>query len=329
MPAPHDPALLTRPRHLRAALAALALGLGMGAASAQEVLFDPSDYGRAQLPVRQSTGDAARFIAASEGGAFEPISELAPSDRMARLARPVGRVDILLTDTRTGEEGASACTGTLLGEGLVLTNHHCLPQSGPMRVKEASLLMDYLALDGEGSRRFALDPVPVEFSADFDYAIARVEGAPSTDYGTLPLGLPREGGGQARTVIHHPLGRPKVMSRFRCLALPDRSRMPAVAHRCDTLPGSSGSPVLDDTGRAVALHFAGGLDAADPSSFNSAVDMRALAQVSPIIGGLIESGGASVAADPTPAAPARPAAPAAPADGPLTTDRMNDILRGQ
>lgn len=297
-------------------------------AQAQDAPFAASDYGSAQLVLRQNVGDAARFIAASDGGAFEPIGELGPADRMAVLARPVGRVDVLLRDRQTGEEGASACTGALLGDGLVLTNHHCLPQEGPVEVVAASILMDYLALDGAGSERFEVDPVPLEWNPDLDFAVARVAGAPSERFGRVALGPVAEGLGAARTVIHHPLGKPKVMSRFRCLVLADRSRGPVVAHRCDTLPGSSGSLLFDERGVAVALHRAGGLDPADATSFNMAIDLGTIL-------GASETLARSPAADAGVGAGAGPAdAPAAGDDGVsdggggLGVDRMNDILRG-
>jgi hypothetical protein len=322
------------PRPIPLPLAALAAALLLaGPAAAQVAAFEPESYGSAQLVVRQNVGDAARFIAASEGGAFEPIAELTPSDRLAALARPVGRIDVLLRDPQTGEEGASACTGALLGDGLVLTNHHCLPQDGSLEVLAASILMDYLRLNGEGSQRFDLDPAAVDWSPDLDFAVARVEGAPEAIFGTVALGALPEQAGAARTVIHHPLGNPKVMSRFRCFVFADgRLGPPGVPHRCDTLPGSSGSLLLDDRGVAVALHFAGGLDPVDATSFNMAVDIGAILQASEVVRA---SPAAQAAADPgtgpapTSAAgagpdPARDAAD----EGPLDAGEMTDILRG-
>ncbi|MBM7067442.1 serine protease [Actibacterium sp. 188UL27-1] len=311
---------------------ALALTLtlfGSGGAAAQMALFDAADYGKAQFPARESTGDAARYIAAREGGAFESIAELAPADRLAQQARPIGRIDMLIRNRRTGEEGTSACTGALLGGGLVLTNHHCLPQEGEIEVLQASILMDYLTLDGRASQRYELDPKPLDWNADLDFAVARVPaGTPSDSFGHVTISASPEGVGTARVVIHHPLGKPKVMSRFRCMHLADRSFDPFVAHRCDTLPGSSGSLLFDDRGIAVALHRAGGLTPDDPSSFNTAVDIARILEISPI---LAESIAAQDAAPAAPADPADPTTPAARDTGQtgLSTNQMNDILRGE
>jgi hypothetical protein len=300
--------------------------------AAQEAKFEPADYGKANLPVRQNTGDAAAFIAASEGGAFEPIVELSPNDQMAFLAQPVGRIDVLLRDKATGEQGGSTCTGSLLGGGLVLTNDHCLPQEGNYEVLEASILMNYHTLDGVAAVRFAIDPVTVESSFDLDFAIARVDPAAEQQFGHIYIGYAPPEAGSARVVIHHPLGKPKVMSRFRCLVFTDRAGPPVVAHRCDTLPGSSGSVLFDERGIAVALHRGGGLDPADPSSFNMAIDFAAILELSQVLGSTpavteaagalpppdAAQGGTSDAADATPAGE----------NGALSTDQMNDILKG-
>ena len=76
--------------------------LALGAtepARAQSVGFDPADYGRAQLPLRQTTGDAATYVDRNKG-AFEPIAELDPRDGLAALARPIGRVVQVQNSTR-------------------------------------------------------------------------------------------------------------------------------------------------------------------------------------------------------------------------------------
>ncbi|GAB6844041.1 hypothetical protein JCM2811A_30430 [Methylorubrum rhodinum] len=272
--------------------ACLLLALGMsGPAAGQSVGFDPADYGRAQLPLRQTTGDAAAYVDQNKG-AFEPIAELDPKDGLAALARPIGRVDIVLKNTRTGQQVGASCTGTLLPGDYVLTNHHCLPQGGEMVPVKASILMDYLTLDGKGSRRFEIDPKPVEFDARLDYALARVAGNPTATYGAAKLSGDAIPGNRSMLVIHHPLGRPKVMSRFRCFALKDQAEGPDLRHRCDTLGGSSGSLMFDASVAGVALHKEGGLDPKDTTSFNNATRLTALLGRSPILAKIAAAQGA-------------------------------------
>ena len=305
-------------------------------ARAQSIGFDPADYGRAQLPSRQTTGDAAAYVDQNKG-AFEPISELDPKDGLAALARPIGRVDIVLRNARTGQQVGASCTGALLPGDYVLTNHHCLPQSGDLAPVKASILMDYLTLDGKGSRRFEIDPKPVEFDARLDYALARVAGNPSAAYGTVRLSGETVPGNRSMLVIHHPIGRPKVMSRFRCFAMKDQAEGPDLRHRCDTLGGSSGSLMFDASVAGIALHKEGGLDPKDPSSFNKATRLSAILGRSRILSEIAASQGRPVAAA-APAGDAPAGTPPAktgaapsprPADGPLDPAGMNAILRGR
>ncbi len=317
----------------------VSLILALGAvepAQAQSVGFDPADYGRAQLPLRQTIGDAATYVDRNKG-AFEPIAELDPRDGLAALARPIGRVDIVLKNARTGQTVGASCTGALLPGDYVLTNHHCLPQSGDLTPVKASILMDYLTLDGQGSRRFEIDPKPVEFDARLDYALARAGGNPTEIYGAARLSGEAVPGNRSMLVIHHPLGRPKVMSRFRCFALKEQGEGPDLRHRCDTLGGSSGSLMFDASVAGVALHKEGGLDPKDPSSFNAATRLSAILGRSRILSEIAARQGrpaaATAAADPAPPPAARPSASPATAppasDGALDPGRMNAILRGR
>ncbi|MDP4022884.1 serine protease [Methylobacterium sp. NEAU 140] len=312
-------------------LAGLALATGAaGSAAAQVVGFDPDDYGKARLPLRQTTGDAAAYVDQNKG-AFEPIAELDARSELAALARPVGRVDIVLENARSGQRVGASCTGELIAGDYVLTNHHCLPQAGDLRPVKASILMDYLTLDGQGSARFEIDPRPVEFDPRLDFAIARVTGRPTAVYGAVRLSGEAVPGNRSMLVIHHPMGRPKVMSRFRCFALRDQPEGPDLRHRCDTLGGSSGS-LMYDAAAGVALHKEGGLDPKDGTSFNNATRLAAILGRSRVLAEALAAQGRPAAAPapgPAPASAAAPRAPAAAADGPLDPAGMNAILRGR
>lgn len=311
-----------RRRMLSACLCVAALMAG-GPVFAQAIGFDPADYGKAQLPMRQSTGDAATYIDANKG-AFEPISELDPGDPLAALARPIGRVDIVLRNRKTGEEIGVSCTGELLAGNYVLTNHHCLPMQGDLTPVKASILMDYTTLDGKGAERFELDPKPAEWSAKLDYAIAKASGNPTATFGTVKITAAPAASSRSLLVIHHPMGRPKVMSRFRCMALKQQEEGGELRHRCDTLGGSSGSLLFDGRSFGVALHKEGGLDPKDPSSFNTATSMTALIGASPILKGIAQAETEKPAAEQPSAAREQPdSGPSAP-----DTATMNSILRG-
>jgi V8-like Glu-specific endopeptidase len=297
----------------------------------QTAAFNPADYGKAHWPMRQSVGDAADFIA-SNRGAFEPVSELDSRDALALLARPIGRIDVVMRDSRTGQEVGTSCTGALLPGNHVLTNHHCLPVSGPLVPLRASILMDYLTQDGRGAKRFDLEVKPLEADAGLDYAVAKVSGDPVREFGAARIQVADVQPSQSLVIIHHPLGRPKVISRFRCLATREQADGPDLRHRCDTLGGSSGSLIYDASARGVALHKEGGLDPKDPASFNSATRMAAIMAKSRILQAAAQSDTAPPAqrepaqVQPSQVQPTQGASPSAPAHS-LTPGQMNDLLK--
>jgi V8-like Glu-specific endopeptidase len=250
-------------------------------AQAQVATFDADNYGNANLLRRQSASDADAFISQS-GGAFEPIGLLRADDEIRKVARSIGRVDVVLRE-EGGREVMATCTGTLLPHGQVLTNHHCIPVSGSRTVVRASILMNYLEQDGRDSRRFDLSVTPIESNEKLDFSIVSVQGD-ATEFEGIGLSDAPVQPGQSLVVIHHPQGRPMVMTRFRCQAYVDQPEQNALRHRCDTLPGSSGAMILTSSGlRGVALHFAGGLQPGDERSFNLSTRITALAGASPAI----------------------------------------------
>jgi V8-like Glu-specific endopeptidase len=262
-------------------IAAAAVMQANAPAQAQVAMFDADNYGNANLLRRQSASDTDAFIAQS-GGAFEPIGLLRADDEIRKVARSIGRVDVVLREDG-GREFLATCTGTLLPHGQVLTNHHCIPVSGPRKPVRASILMNYLEQDGRDSRRFDLSVTPTESNEKLDFSIVSIQGDAAGFEGINLSGAPVQPG-QSLVVIHHPQGRPMVMTRFRCQAYADQPDQNALRHRCDTLPGSSGAMILTSSGlKGVALHFAGGLQPGDERSFNLSTRITALVEASPAI----------------------------------------------
>jgi hypothetical protein len=272
---------LKRSFHTAGSLIAAAAVMAANApAVAQVARFDPSDYGQANLLRRQSASDAGDFIARS-GGAFEPIRALRADDEIRKVARSIGRVDVIGREDG-GREVAWTCTGTVLPHGYVLTNHHCIPGHGPGKPVRASILMNYLEQDGRDARRFDLSVTPVESDEKLDFAIVSVQGNAAEFEGVRLSDAPVQPD-QSLIVIHHPEQRPMAMTRFRCQAYSEQPDQNALRHRCDTLPGSSGAMIFTSGLVGVALHFAGGLQPGDDHSFNLSTRVTALASVSPTI----------------------------------------------
>lgn len=321
-------------RSVMALVGSVALFGATPIAQADILKFDPGLYGKAHLPLSQSTGNAGAYIA-QQKGAFEPIHELPGSDPKRVVSRAIGRLDIVYQG-RDGKRYLANCTGSLLPDNYVLTNYHCIPAKGGDRPVKASILMDYLVQDGKGSKRFELSVTPVDSDKDLDFSIVKVKGNPVREFGYIKFSWRPVKPGQSLIVIHHPLGRPKMMTRFRCLSVKKQGKKSELRHRCDTQPGSSGSLLFDAKLRAVALHFAGGLTADDPTSYNVATRIKALIEKSDLFrseaadargSDKSTAAGASTAGI-TPGKPAKTSGGKPAGDGAMTLDKMKSILTG-
>jgi hypothetical protein len=309
--------------HIFALTAAFVLSL-VGGASAQVAVFAADDYGQTDLVLRESTGNASAYIAAQDG-AFEPIRELPGDDPIRRLARAIGRLD-LLEQSPDGTRGLVTCTGAILPGGWVLTNHHCIPSDSANKLLAASILTGYLVQGDSSAKRYTLSVAPQDWQDVLDYSLVRMQEIP-TDIPPLRLEDVAVDPGAPLLVIHHPLGRPKVMTRFRCFALRDQADGPILRHRCDTQPGSSGSILFDRDMRPVALHHSGGMTANDDASFNKSTRITAILHASELLRDIVGT-------DPTAGAPQErtpfsqtPPTFAQPGQN-LTTGGINDLLRG-
>jgi V8-like Glu-specific endopeptidase len=180
--------------------------------------------------------------------------------RYKALAPPVARLRIMTDD------GQAFCTGFLLGERLLMTNEHCVRTAE----EASSLLVDFRYDAPAATPEVVRGATLLRTSAGLDYTLLRLSKPVETTFGRLHLETASPvHERQELVVIQHPGGEPKQVSLEGCLvagvqregASTERTDF---GHECDTLGGSSGSPVLDRaTGRVVGLHHFGfheGLD---------------------------------------------------------------------
>lgn len=166
-------------------------------------------------------------------------------------------------------------TGFLIGNNLLITNHHVLPDvnaaTGAIaefnyeldennRVKKTSVfrIQPQKFFMTSEYKKIADDP----FSG-LDFTIVAVEeksadGASLSEFGFTKLdkGLGKIIEGESCVVIQHPQGQLKkvVLKDIRMLTLAENT----LVYESDTLPGSSGSMVIGlGTGELVALHHSG------------------------------------------------------------------------
>lgn len=252
--------------------------LALPAAPQELVGFDAEDFGRVVLSDRQSAiaGDV-EFELSIGDYKNEFISTYSPSSIFAQVGRSVGRLDVLT------DKGVFPCTAFLVDGNLLVTNHHCVPgirdnaKVGAESIIAVRFVAGYVQ-EGveEGTRTFHVDPAPLETSRELDYTVLKVLGDPVAEFGRLRLAAAVPEDGSPYWVIGHPLGEAQRISREQCKANRPALSGGRLLHTCDTLPGNSGSPVVDATLRmVVGLHHAG----SKRSSVNYAIPMaRILAQ---------------------------------------------------
>jgi hypothetical protein len=255
------------------------IATGSGASQAQVAAgFLPSDYGKTDLPLRESFGYALPEIS-KKGDIFEPIGRLPEADPIRRQSRAVVRLDVL---TKSGDtESMSVCTASVVAKDVVMTNYHCIPGfSG--RVEKASILVDYLEKDAPGSVRLNVSPEPIAADEKLDYALVRVLDPLPADIKPLELRRRSPSSRDRLLIVHHPAGQVKVMTQFQCFVHEKPSSQPEfVRHICDTRGGSSGGVLFQPDMTPIALHHTGGLSPTDPASFNQATALVAIAERHP------------------------------------------------
>ncbi len=180
--------------------------------------------------------------------------------RGALVARTVMRVVLRGPGGRTLGYGS----GFLIGDGLLLTNNHVLPDRdiAAMAEVEAHFERDLFGRD-QTPWRFATDPSLFYTSKALDFTVVAL--APRDIGGEHPISalgwLPLIGGtgkvteGEWLTIIQHPAGeRKQLCVRENQLIKRDTD---VLWYSTDTLAGSSGSPVFNNDWLLVALHHSG------------------------------------------------------------------------
>jgi V8-like Glu-specific endopeptidase len=154
------------------------------------------------------------------------------------------------------------CTGFLIDRNRLLTNEHCVNTLDICRTTVA--IFGYEALGSGGAvssgEQFACDDL-LKKSEKLDAALLRVRGEPGAIYGSLPLAQQGVALNQSVIMVQHPAGEPKQVSRKGCfvssLSALGVSEKTDFGHKCDTLGGSSGSPILNEQFAVVGLHHFG------------------------------------------------------------------------
>jgi hypothetical protein len=197
--------------------------------------------------------------------------DIEPITRHPDALRAVGRAVVRLR--LVSPEGMGHfCTGFMVTAEIMMSNEHCLSNEKVAR----SALVDF---DFEGPHDRPVRARVTEFllaSFPLDYALVRVGPVPS---GVMPISLKKRVPpvrNQELLLIQHPNGEHKQVSRINCrlkeLQAKGRADGTDFSHLCNTLGGSSGSPILDRRqARLVGLHHLEVQPAGDAPVYNQGV----------------------------------------------------------
>lgn len=176
-------------------------------------------------------------------------------DKGLQRAKAVARMDL-------GKRGKGS--GFLIGDDLLLTNHHVLEDKEQAR--EAKAQFNYQrTLNGLDASydEYDLDPDALfATSADDDWTVVKVKPKqgelPGKKWAVLEIREQNPEVDDFTIIIQHPSGGPKQIALYHnVIAFIDSARR-VVQYLTDTEPGSSGSPVFDTQWNLIALHHSGG-----------------------------------------------------------------------
>jgi V8-like Glu-specific endopeptidase len=155
-------------------------------------------------------------------------------------------------------------TGFLVTGHLLITNHHVLPDRATAADPATRVEFGYeedLAGLLQPSTDYSLKPETFRTDAGLDFTAVEVDAGsnptPLESWGALELtDRPEPRVGEHVTIIQHPLGGPKQVAITANQVV--NTYEFRLQYTTDTQPGSSGSPVLDDRWKVIAIHHAGG-----------------------------------------------------------------------
>lgn len=162
---------------------------------------------------------------------------------------------------KNGKRRRFTCTGFMIASDLMVTNEHCV--NTPAVCGTATAQFGY-ALTAFGNTppvdQYRCKEV-VTTSVKHDLAMLQLEKPAGERWGTLRFAAADPAMDDRLFIIQHPNGEPKQISDIDCkvVGIPAPGRAPNVdlAHACDTLGGSSGSPVFNIAGEVIGLHHWG------------------------------------------------------------------------
>jgi V8-like Glu-specific endopeptidase len=204
---------------------------------------------RALEAVAQSSVSAGYDTVVEKMIGTNNLRTIAVLEELSQLARSVAYINV---------PGVGVATGFMIAPDVLMTNHHVLPSADI--AARATIRFNY-QMDLSGSllptEDYGTDISKFYTYEPLDYSIVKVKGAPGFKWGFIKL--PLDVTVKVRDdvfIVQHPAGGPKQIALSdNEIAYVDET---LIQYLTDTLPGASGSPVLDDSIRLIGIHHSGG-----------------------------------------------------------------------
>ena len=183
--------------------------------------------------------------------------DLAPT--VDRVQGPVAKLSFIANSPNGPRR--YVCTGFLIGDDTLVTNEHCVATAELCATTKVMFGFTFNNMgQTPGLEQYDCQSVTT-VNVDLDMAVIKLVGQPGERWGTLKLAANDVLNNERIFVLQHPAGEAKQISDVGCTVFeaqsPGRTTASDFAHQCDTLGGSSGSPVFNVAGEVVGLHHWG------------------------------------------------------------------------
>lgn len=195
--------------------------------------------------------EALSLVAADDP--FEEVAALAGASAEARYAS--GVVNLLFV-----ENGMKSCSGFLVGPDRIMTNRHCIKnsirfQTNAISCDDVEVQLDYrdpnqtpIKLGCQSAQAHDVLDIAILHIKPGD--AAQLNGRHIFSFADSAEQLPMR-----VNVLHHPAGMPMRLSR-QCRVV-DRATDGSLRHLCNTIGGSSGSPLINGSGDVIGVQYKG------------------------------------------------------------------------